>query len=198
MHAVQRKIFGALKAAHFNRVIAKPDWSAGIGDAAKTGGPAVDLHIHDTHLIALLAGVPEEVFSTGVREDGTVTYLSTHYLYGTTGPCITSTSGAIAMPARPFVHGFEMYFEKAMLSYSSAGVPLTLFSADGQSQVVKLSGDGDAVTAFTTELQAAVDVIRLGQPLGFLDPQLARNALRLCQSEIESVQTGLAVWVGDE
>ena len=32
----------------------------------KTGGPAVDLHIHDTHFIGLLAGVPGRVFSTGV------------------------------------------------------------------------------------------------------------------------------------
>src|SRR5947209_10599348 len=45
---------GPLLAAHFKRVISRPDWSADIGDAAKTGGPAVDLHIHDTHFIGLV------------------------------------------------------------------------------------------------------------------------------------------------
>src|SRR5262245_43975732 len=42
---------GKLLGGHFKRVISKPDWSADIGDAGKTGGPAVDLHIHDTHFI---------------------------------------------------------------------------------------------------------------------------------------------------
>src|SRR5262245_1682326 len=44
--AIRGGQFGKVVAAHFKRVIAKPDWSADIGDAAKTGGPAVDLHIH--------------------------------------------------------------------------------------------------------------------------------------------------------
>ncbi len=68
-------------AADFKRVIAKPDWSADIGDAAKTGGPAVDLHIHDTHFIGLVCGVPKHVFSVGTVEGDAVTYLTTSYLY---------------------------------------------------------------------------------------------------------------------
>src|SRR5262249_34276601 len=56
--AVRGGRFGKLLAAQFKRVIAKPDWSAEIADPAKTGGPAVDLHIHDTHFIGLVCGVP--------------------------------------------------------------------------------------------------------------------------------------------
>ena len=48
---VKNGTFGKLVGGHFRRIISKPDWSADIGDAAKTGGPAVDLHIHDTHFI---------------------------------------------------------------------------------------------------------------------------------------------------
>src|SRR5580700_1601791 len=79
--AVRSKKFGRLLGGHFKRIISKPDWSAEIGDAAATGGPAVDLHIHDTHFIGLLAGVPKQVFSTGVVENDAVTYLTTQYLY---------------------------------------------------------------------------------------------------------------------
>ncbi len=39
-----------------------------MSDAAKTGGPAVDLHIHDTHFVGLIAGVPLAVFATGTLE----------------------------------------------------------------------------------------------------------------------------------
>ena len=56
---------GKVLAGHFKRVISRPDWSADIGDAAKTGGPAIDLHIHDTHFIGLVCGVPGQVFATG-------------------------------------------------------------------------------------------------------------------------------------
>ena len=65
--AIRGGQYGKLLGAHFKRVISKPDWSADIGDAAKTGGPAVDLHIHDTHFIGLVCGVPKQVFSVGTR-----------------------------------------------------------------------------------------------------------------------------------
>ena len=63
------------------RVIAKPDWSSGIADADRSGGPAIDLHIHDTHFIGLVCGVPRAVHSRGVVEDGAVVHLTTQYLY---------------------------------------------------------------------------------------------------------------------
>src|SRR5882672_6801047 len=86
--------FGKLLGGQFMRVISKPDWSAEIGDAAATGGPAVDLHIHDTHFIGLIAGVPKAVFASGTVENGVVTHLTTNYLYGG-GPAVSCTSGAI-------------------------------------------------------------------------------------------------------
>src|SRR6516162_9719081 len=93
---VRSGTFGRVLGGHFKRVISRPDWSAEIGDASKTGGPAVDLHIHDTHFIGLACGVPARVFSTGVVENGTVVYLSTQYLYGKDGPSVTCSSGALA------------------------------------------------------------------------------------------------------
>ena len=57
----------ALQAAHSLRVISKPDWSSGIADPGRSGGPAIDLHIHDTHFVALACGAPRAVHSTGRR-----------------------------------------------------------------------------------------------------------------------------------
>lgn len=190
--AVSSGKYGKLLGGHFRRLIAKPDWSAAIGDADATGGPAVDLHIHDTHFIGLIAGVPQEVFSTGLVEGNAVNYLTTSYLYGPGGPAITCSSGAVAMKGRQFAHGYELYLERATLSYDSAGTPLTVFTADGQSEQPKL-GDGDPVVAFTQELQAAVDGVTSGKMPALLDGQLARDALALCHNECESVKTGKAV-----
>jgi predicted dehydrogenase len=193
--AVRGGAHGRLLGAHFKRVISKPDWSADIADVAKTGGPAIDLHVHDTHFIGLIAGVPRKVFSTGVVEkDGSVSYLTTQYLYGDGGPAVSCSSGALAMSGRPFVHGFEIYLEKATLVYDSGGPPLTVFTPDGKAKKPKLSGD-DPVGNFTTEIQAAVEGIQNGKEQVLLGGRLARDALVLCHKEVQSVRTGKAVAV---
>jgi predicted dehydrogenase len=189
--AVRSQKFGKLLGAHFTRVISKPDWSADIGDASKTGGPAVDLHIHDTHFIGLIAGVPKKVFSTGVIENDTVTYLTTQYLYGPDGPSVTCSSGAVAMKGRPFVHGFEIYLEKATLALNASG--FTVFGHDGTVSTPQLTGGGDPISAFKTELQTAVDGVVKGQVPDLLSSKLARDALVMCLKECESVKTGQAI-----
>lgn len=188
--------YGKVLAAHFQRVIARPDWSADIADAAKTGGPAVDLHIHDTHFIGLVCGVPQHVFAVGTVEGDAVTYLTTSYLYGPGGPAVTCSSGALCMMGRPFVHGYEIYLERATLIYQP-DKPLTLLNADGQSTQPQLPGGGDPLAAFTEELQAAVDGVAAGRAPDLLSAKLARDALVLCHRECESVKTGKIVAVED-
>jgi hypothetical protein len=153
----------------------------------------VDLHIHDTHFIGLVCGVPERVFSTGVIEGGAVAYLTTQYLYGPGGPAVSCSSGAVAQKGRPFVHGFEIYLERATWVYESGATPLTVLTADGKAEQVALDGGGDPITAFAAELQTAVDAAASGTPPDLLSGQLARDALVLCHKEIESVRTGKAV-----
>jgi predicted dehydrogenase len=187
--------YGRVLAAHFKRVISKPDWSEEIGDPAKTGGPAVDLHIHDTHFIGLVCGVPEKVFSSGLEDQGAVVYLTTNYLYQNGGPTVSCSSGAIAQQGRPFVHGYEIYLEKATLVYESGALPLTVLTADGKAKQPKLKGGGDPIAAFTTEIQTAVDGVRAGREPDLLSGKLARDALVLCHKECQSVRTGKTVSV---
>ena len=192
-HVIRGGPYGKLLGGHFKRVISKPDWSADIGDAAKTGGPAIDLHIHDTHFIGLVCGVPSHVFSTGVMSGDAVDYLTTAYLYGHGGPAVTCSSGAVAMKGRPFVHGYEIYLEKGTLVYESGTCPLTLLKADGTSEQPQLAGGDEATTAFTLEIQAAVDGVKAGREPDLLSGKLARDALVMCYRECESVRTGKAV-----
>ncbi|MSR30449.1 MAG: Gfo/Idh/MocA family oxidoreductase [Gemmataceae bacterium] len=196
-NVIRTEKYGRLLAAHFVRVISQPDWSGDIGDSGKTGGPAIDLHIHDTHFIGLIAGVPGRVFSNGLANpDGSVQFLSTQYLYGDNGPVITCDSGALAMKGRPFAHGFEVYLEKATLVYHSSSQPLTVFTQDGKSHTPKLAGSGDPIEAFTREIQAAVNGVRDGMEPPLLSGQLARDALVLCHKECQSVLKGKMVLVG--
>jgi hypothetical protein len=99
------------------------------------------------------------------------------------------------MPGRPFVHGFDVYLERATLIYSSAGVPLTVYTADGTSTKPDLAGGGDPILSFADELQTAVNAVSAGKMPDLLSGQLARDSLVLCHREIESVKTGRAVAV---
>lgn len=194
--AIESEKYGRLQAAHFVRVISKPDWSGDIDDSAKTGGPAVDLHIHDTHFIGLIAGVPGRVFSNGLtRNDGSVDFLTTQYLYGDNGPAISCTSGALNMKGRQFAHGFDIYLEKATITYHSAGQPLTLLTEDGKSKQPTL-GNGNPLLAFTKEIQTAVDGVKSGKEPALLSGTLAKDALLLCHKECQSVTSGKVMLVG--
>jgi predicted dehydrogenase len=198
--AVRSRRYGALKAAHLWRVIARPDWSRGVADAAQSGGPAVDLHIHDTHYLGLVCGVPRAVQSRGVIEKGAVTYLTTQYLYDDPNLAVSAVSGALSQAGRPFEHGFEMYLENATIAFGFANLggtghvatPLSVILPDGTVEQPSV-GTGDPVDAFTDELGAAIAAVTSGVPAPILSAALARDALRLCHAEVESVKTGQKV-----
>lgn len=192
--AIRTGTYGKLLGGHFRRIISKPNWSDDIGDADKTGGPAVDLHIHDTHFIGLVAGVPKSVFASGVvNGKGAVDYLTTNYLYGENGPAISCSSGALAQNGRPFVHGFEIYLENATLIFEAGATPLTVLTADGKSEQPKMEGGEDPVIAFTAEIQTAVNGVQSNSLPDLLSGQLARDALVMCHKECESVKSGSIV-----
>jgi len=186
---IRKEEYGRLLGGHFKRVITKPDWSAEIADAAQTGGPAVDLHIHDTHFIRLLCGMPRQVYATGFVEKDVVQYLTTQYRFGPDGPAISCSSGAVGCKDRPFVHGYEIYLERATLTYESGTQPLTVLKANGGSERVE-AGGGEPLQGFIDELTAAALAVQAGNESELLGGTLARDALVLCQKECESVLAG--------
>ena len=155
----------------------------------------MDLHIHDTHYILLLCGVPDRVFSTGrLIQEKWAEYVCTTYLFQDRPDlAVTCASGAICKSGRPFTHGFEVYLEKATIYYETPE-PLTVFTDDGKAKTPKMSG-GDPVVAFTKEIQAAVDQVAKGTASPELSGEAAADALRLCFKEVESVRRGRAVRV---
>lgn len=192
LEAIQSGKYGKLLAAHFRRHISPPDWSAAMADNARTGGPIVDLHIHDTHFIGLACGVPKQVQARGLIREGTIEYVTTQYLYDASTPVVSATSGALSQGSRPFTHGFEIYLERATLFYE-AGSPVCLYTTEGVSHPELPASD--PVDSFTAELQCAVDAVAEGKPAPLLSGTLARDALALCLKEAESVRTGKTVAV---
>jgi len=200
--AVRSQRFGALKAAHLTRVISRPDWSSGIADLERSGGPVIDLHIHDNHYIGLVCGPPRAVYSRGVVEDETVVHVATQYLYDAGGPVVSAVSGALSQPGRPFTHGFEIYLERATLAFEFANLggephvatPLSVILPDGSVERPEL-GAGDPIDSFARELAVAVEAVETGNEARALSGDLARRALVICRAEIESVRLGRSIAV---
>ena len=185
--------YGRLLAAHFKRVITLPDWSKDkwFEDASKNGGAVVDLHIHDTDFIRYLCGDPEAVTSLGVvAPQGMVNYLVTEYDYGNDQLCVTAQSGSIAQKAVQFEHGYDIYFERAMLRHNSNLSPgIQLFEgSEGPVEIQPRIED-----AFTAQLQAAVDGVASGQLPDAISGRSARESLRVVLAEGESAKTGRRV-----
>lgn len=197
--AVRSERYGSLKAAHLTRVISRPDWSSGIADADRSGGPAIDLHIHDTHFVGLLCGAPNAVYSRGILDGGAVVLLSTQYVFDDPNLCVSAFSGAISQSGRPFTHGFEIYLDKATLSFAFAdhagqgrASPLSVILGDGSVETPEL-GSGDPIDAFAAEIGVAVQSVERGVSGPQLSGDLARRALVIGLAEVESVKTGKPV-----
>jgi predicted dehydrogenase len=194
LEAVRSGRHGRLRAAHFTRVISKPDWSGGIAEVERSGGPAIDLHIHDTHFIGLLCGVPTAVHSRGVVEGGAVAHVTTQYLYEGIEPpiAVSAVSGALCQDGRPFAHGYEIYLERATLSLgiahpaTGAVNPLAVFLPGGKVEHPELPA-GDPIEGFARELAEAVEAVGSGREPTRLSGRLARQALATCLAEVESV-----------
>ena len=199
LEATKSGRYGKVQAAHLTRVISKPDWSSGIGSADRSGGPAIDLHIHDTHFVGLLCGVPRAVHSRGVADGPAVVHLTTQYLYDDPVPAVSAIAGAISQKGREFAHGYEIYLEGATLSFGFSALadgphvcPLAVILPDGTVERPDL-GSGDPIEAFTRELALAVDAVNGKADAEQLSGHLARQALAVCLAEIESVRSGRAV-----
>ena len=195
--------YGQLLAAHFKRVTSKPKKALNLEELERSGGPGIDLHIHDTHFVQLLCGVPDAVFSSGILAAGNFAEsLTTQYIYDDRNLSISCSSGGMSQSGRAFSHGFEIYLEKATLLYEFAtlggqavtSIPLTLLTETGEVQQVDL-GERGPIDAFTDEIQYAVDAIKGGYEPTALSAVGARDALALCYKEAESVKTGQIVSV---
>jgi len=177
--------YGALTALHLKRVITKPNWRED-DSAAVNGGVVIDLHVHDVDFVQYLFGMPEAVFATGVTtERGDVTYLASQFVFGG-GPTVSAHCGAIAAESIPFEHGYDAYFERANISFSSAAGGLRLYTKEGRIDDPPI----DRTDGFVRELQYVVDALE-GRTSGeILSGRSARNSLRLCHLLTESVKSG--------
>jgi predicted dehydrogenase len=200
---VQGGKYGRLLGGSFRRVISDPNWLPHFWSAEQSGGPMLDLHVHDAHFIRLLFGMPEKVTSGGRLRNDLAEFWHTQFQFSDHPYVVEATSGTINQQGRSFEHGFEIHLERATLAFDFAvfgneGRMLlepTLLDDKGRVKRPKLS-DGDPMDAFLAELREILRAVRTGKPSPILDGNLARDAIVICQKQTESLRKGRPVKVG--
>ena len=189
--------YGKLLGGTFKRVISDPLWLKDFYDPNLVGGPLIDLHVHDAHLIRLLFGMPQAVSAQGRMRGEVVEYCNTLFHFDDPSLVVSAVSGVINQQGRSFTHGFEMHLEKATLHYELAVVgddaklmmPMTVLDSKGKATQPSL-GDGDPVNAFIAEVKEVANSIKTNKPSALLSGDLASDAIKLCHKQTESVKKG--------
>lgn len=193
--------YGKLLGGHFKRVISDPLWLKDFYDLNRVGGPLVDLHVHDAHLIRMLFGMPTGVTSQGRLRGETVEFCDTQFRFADPQLVVSATSGVINQQGRGFTHGFEIHLEKATLHFEFAAfsdaaetMPLKVLLANGKVLRPDL-GAGDSIAGFVGEIKEVAKAVKANRPSEVLSGDLARDAILLCHKQAESVRRGKPVRV---
>lgn len=181
--------YGRVLTANFHRLTAMPDWShdGWLADAGRSGGFALDLHIHDTDFVHYAFGLPRSVTSfAAAGAAGAPVHLTTRYGFDD-GSLVTAEAGWGVTASFGFFMGFELMCEQATFTYDCRRDPtLTVCPAQGEPFTPELpDGDGYAheIAHFASALAGeAVPVV--------IQPQDALESIRIVEAELESLRRG--------
>jgi 1,5-anhydro-D-fructose reductase (1,5-anhydro-D-mannitol-forming) len=185
---VDSQKYGKVVAASFRRYSPPPGWGKGKSwflDESKSGGVALDLHIHDTDMVHFLFGLPKSVTSTAIwGKDGYMQHISTIYDVG--GPVVTSDGSWAINPTMGFEASYHVTFEKAVaiLDFKRAK-PLCVYPAKGEAIEPKLAaGDG-----YEYELNWFLDSVNGKKVPCVITPEQSAASVRIVDAEKKSAKT---------
>ena len=183
---VASKNYGAVLAASFRRLCARPAWSKA---GAHYGGALYDLHVHDTDFVYFLFGRPRKVVSTGVvGDDDNVDHVVTQYVYPG-GPVVHAEASWL------LTNGFNMVFtllcERATIDFNLArGDGALQITCRGKKQRMPAATDIDGYNA---ELRYFVNSVARGERPSVVTAQDCVTVLEILHAEEKSVRSGKPV-----
>jgi predicted dehydrogenase len=179
--------YGDVIAATFQRLGAVPTWSIDnwFVDEKRSGGAALDLHIHDTDFVQYLFGVPQAVCSFGGKApDGGLVHIVTGYLYDDR-KMVAAEGGWAMMPGFGFEMSFNIVMEKGTIVYDLTRDPaFKVCPADGDAFTPEVA-EGDGYTLQTAHFAKTIAGEKV-PTITTLEESL--NSVKIVQAEKESVK----------
>ena len=188
---------GKLLSLSLARRAGRPDYGIEnwLNDESKSGGAALDLHIHDTDFVLALLGQPHSVKSSVTRDYSGPVHVFSLMEYDSLTVC---SEGGWNYPKNwGFQMAFHAIYENVVLDFDSANgkglticqgeeapTPLDVVQTDaGESQ----SGEGNVsdLGGYLNELKYFVNCLSEGNPPAIATLEDARESLALTLKEIE-------------
>lgn len=186
--------YGKLLSINLTRYGEFPYWSSDnwLADETKSGGGALDMHIHDTDYILYLLGEPATMSSHGTVDDRGVSQIFTtmHYAQGT----VAHLEGGWNLPSNtPFKMAFRAIFEHGAAIMD--GGPLTIYTPGSEPLVpefpkMEAAGGGNIsdLGGYYHELAEFVSCLEEGRPFTVSTPDSSRQSLDYALHEIAQVK----------
>lgn len=196
---------GRLLSLSFQRRTGRPSYSTGnwLNDGARSGGAALDLHIHDTDFVHHLLGKPSAVTSVGTKDATGWSHIFTTYHFS---DIAVTAEGGWNYPADwGFQMAFQAVFENGAVEFDSGASPtLVATIGKGQKQALpfKAPGVGDSKTGggnlsslggYYNELAAFIKSLEAGTPPTIATAPQATESLSTTLAEINSATTGKTI-----
>ncbi len=193
---IAEKTFGHLLGGTFRRVISDPVWLNNFYDPDQVGGPMLDLHVHDAHLIRMLFGMPTTIDASARFRGDVIEYCNSLFRFEDPRVVVSAVSGVIHQQGRPFNHGFEIHLEEATMQFEFAAfadepesMPLKILKADGSVERPVVEADSD-IAGFEAEIREVKKSVETNTPSPILAGNLAKDAIRMCHLQTKSAREG--------
>lgn len=186
--AIEEQIYGRLLSLNMLRIGGRPGWSEDnwFLDPARSGGPILDLHIHDVDFVNAVLGAPQRLYAVGrgAADSRAIEVIHACFDYDD-GPQV-HIHGGWAPVQIPFQHGFEAWFDRGFLRYDGQDLVAFEGSARVDPQPVTAVQPGDA---YLNEIAYFLNCIERDLPLTECPPESARDSVALVHREIAAIET---------
>ena len=173
---------GPVRAAFLRRRCAAPAWSKWLHKPEISGGGVFDLLIHDVDACLYTFGVPQSVAATGYEDMPKGIDFIEARLHYASGAIVVITGGWHHPKAYPFNMEFTITADGATLEYNSAGRPLTIYRANGETETPALP-DPDI---FQEEITYFLECAKAGRKPERCPPEESALAVKLMRLMLES------------
>ena len=194
--AVDAGTFGKIQHAMFRRMSSRPEWAweGWLHQVDKSGGVAVDMHVHDVDFVRYILGEPDVVKAHAHRDaEGVIQQINAVYGYGN-NVSVAVESGWDYPADFPFTADFRVKFDKATVI--GGGGVVNVYPVGGAAYKAELEeefqGDNDiggnisSLGGYYNELKYFVEGLQGKNDLSVATVSEAIKSVKLVKREIEA------------
>ena len=202
---VKSRKAGKLLSLSLQRRAGRPTYSVGdwLNNPSRSGGSALDLHVHDTDFVHHLLGKPEAVSSIGTKDKTGWSHIFTMYHFKNVA--VTAEGGWNYPTKWGFQMAFQAVFERGAVEFDSGSNPtLSVTMLDGTKQPMPYqqtdagesstgAGNVSSLGGYYNELATFISCLERKRAPKIATGDQAAESLATTLAEIQSASTGRTV-----